>query len=155
MTTIVFNDRHKIIHDRTDISKIAPLTKKDYIPNGSTALLDTVGFAIEHISSIHKYAREEDRPELTIVTITTDGMENSSRKYCYGDIKKLIESKKELGWEFVFTAANIDVEQEATKMGIDTNMCMRYEQTSAGIAEDSAYLDDVIRILRRNSGAKF
>lgn len=155
VTTIVFNDKHKIIHDRTDISKIAPLTEKDYIPNGSTALLDTVGFAIEHISSIHKYAREEDRPELTIVTITTDGMENSSRKYSYGDIKKLIESKKELGWEFVFTAANIDVEQEATKMGIDTNMCMSFECSSAGFADDCNYLDDVIRILRRNSGAKF
>ena len=152
VTTILFNNRHRMVHDRTDIKNIRPMTDNDYQPSGATALLDAVGFAINHISNIHKYSRAEDVPFKTIFAITTDGMENASQQYDYSDIKKLIESKKELGWEFIFTAANIDVEQEGSKMGIEPMMCMEFEPTSAGIAEDNAYLDDVIKILRRNSG---
>ncbi len=151
VTTITFNNRYKIVHDRIDISNISSLTEKDYHTSGSTALLDTVGFAIEHISRIHKYARKDDIPEKTIFTITTDGMENASRKFRYADIKKLIESKKELGWDFVFTGANIDVEQEAEKMGIDACYAKSYVCNEKGLADNADYLDDVIRILRRNS----
>lgn len=151
VTTIIFNDRHKMIHDRHDIQNIRPLTENDYHTSGCTALLDAVGYAIEHISCIHKYARKEDVPAKTIFTITTDGMENASRKYSYADIKKLIESKKEIGWDFVFTGANIDVEQEASKMGIDPCYANSYVCDKKGLEDNSAYLDDVIRILRKNS----
>lgn len=149
VTTIVFNDRHKIIHDRTDIRETPLLTEKDYQTNGCTALLDSVGYAIEHISNIHKYSRIEDVPEKTIFTITTDGMENTSKKYSYADIKRLIENKKELGWDFVFSAANIDVEQEAAKIGIDSCYASSYICDEKGIEMNNTYLDSVIRTLRK------
>ena len=59
------------------------MTEKDYYVRGCTALLDAVGGAIHHIGNVHKYAREEDRPEKTLFVITTDGMENASRRYTY------------------------------------------------------------------------
>ncbi len=81
-----------------------------------------VGSAIHHIGNVHKYAREEDRPEKTLVVITTDGMENASRKYSYEKLKTMIERQKEkYGWEFIFLGANIDAVKEAARFDIDAN----------------------------------
>ena len=132
VTTICFNHNDRIVHDREDISKISKMTDTQYCPNGSTALYDAVGEAVNHISSIHKYAREEDRPEHTIFIITTDGMENASRKYSQADVKKLIEEKKELGWEFVFLGANIDAARSACDIGISKESAVDYVPDSFG-----------------------
>ena len=42
-----------------------------------------------------KYARNEDVPEHTLFVITTDGMENASRRYDSETVKKMIERQKE------------------------------------------------------------
>ena len=57
------------------------MTDRDYTVRGCTALLDAIGGAIHHIGNVHKYARLEDVPEHTMFVITTDGMENASRRY--------------------------------------------------------------------------
>ena len=81
VSTVLFDNETEVIHDRVDIKEIELLTDRDYYVRGCTALLDAVGGAIHHIGNVHKYAREEDRPEKTLFVITTDGMENASRKY--------------------------------------------------------------------------
>lgn len=69
--------------------------------------------------NVHKDAHEEDRPEQTLFVITTDGMENASRRYDYRDVKAMIERQKEKhGWEFLFLGANIDATKEASRFGI-------------------------------------
>ena len=95
VSTVLFDNERDVIHDRLDIQKIQPMTRKEYYVRGCTALLDAVGKAIHHIGNVHKYAREEDRPEKTLFVITTDGMENASREYSYNRLKKLIERQKE------------------------------------------------------------
>ena len=95
------------------------LTRKEYYVRGCTALLDAVGSAIHHIGNVHKYARDEDRPEKTLFVITTDGMENASRRYNYEKVKQLIQRQKDqYGWEFLFLGANIDAAREAARFGI-------------------------------------
>jgi hypothetical protein len=119
VTTVLFDTEFIYVHDRTDISKVKPLTEKDYVPRGCTALLDAVGMTIQHIAGIHKYARPEDVPSKTIFVITTDGMENASREFRYDTVKKLIEKEqKKYGWEFIFLGANIDAAATAGSMGI-------------------------------------
>ena len=81
VSTVLFDHETEVIHDRVDIRRIEPITRKEYYVRGSTALLDAVGGAIHHIGNVHKYARPEDRPEKTLFVITTDGMENASHKY--------------------------------------------------------------------------
>ena len=81
VTTVLFDDRAEVIHDRVPIEGVAPITRNDYYVRGCTALLDAVGTAIERIGTIHKYARREDVPERTLFIITTDGMENASRQF--------------------------------------------------------------------------
>ena len=81
ISTVLFDNESEVIHDRVPLSRIKPLTEKDYYVRGCTALLDAVGGAIHHIGNIHKYARKEDVPEKTLFVITTDGMENASHRY--------------------------------------------------------------------------
>lgn len=58
-------------------------------------LLDAMGGAIHHIGNVHKYAREDDRPEKTIFVITTDGQENASSEYSYEKIQQLVKRQTE------------------------------------------------------------
>ena len=109
VSTVLFDDECQVLHDRKKLEQIEPLTDKDYYVRGCTALLDAVGGAIHHVGNVHKYAREEDRPEKTLFIITTDGQENSSRRYTYEKVKHMVERQKEkFGWEFLFLGANID-----------------------------------------------
>ena len=133
VSTVLFDDRTEVIHDRVPIEKVDKITNKEYFVRGSTALLDAVGGAIKHIINIHKYAREEDRPDKTIFVITTDGMENASMNYNYKQVKKMIEKEqKEYGWEFIFIGANIDACAEAERFGIRRERAVNYIHDDRG-----------------------
>jgi len=133
VSTVLFSDESEVVHDRCQIEKIEPMTDRQYSVGGCTALLDTIGDSIKHIRNVHKYAREEDVPEKTIFVITTDGQENSSRKYDYNDVQKLINKQKEKsGWEFLFLGANIDAIKEASKIGICAERAVTYKCDSVG-----------------------
>ena len=135
VSTVLFDNSREVIHDRVDIAKIQPMTRDQYYVRGSTALLDAVGHAIHHIGNVHKYAREEDRPEKTLFVITTDGMENASRDYSYEKLKAKIERQKEkYGWEFLFLGANIDAAREAGRFGIDADHAANYHADTLGTA---------------------
>lgn len=133
VSVVLFSGSSKVLYDRTELSKIKPMTEAMYCPEGCTALLDAVGNAVNHIRTIHKYAREEDLPEKTVFVITTDGEENSSREFTYRKVKELIErQQKDCGWEFIFLGANIDAGEEAARIGIDPDQSVQYECDSAG-----------------------
>ena len=135
VSTVLFDNETQVIHDRLPLEKIRPLTRKEYYVRGSTALLDAVGGAIHHIGNVHKYAREEDRPEKTLFVITTDGMENASRKYTYDRVKMMIRRQQEkYGWEFIFLGANIDAAKEAARFGISQDRAANYHADSVGTA---------------------
>ena len=95
LTTVLFDDRVEILHDRMDLREVRNITREDYYVRGCTALLDAVGETVERIHTAQKYARPEDRPEKTVVVITTDGMENASRRYTYAEVKRMVERRRE------------------------------------------------------------
>ena len=135
VSTVLFDNHTEVIHDRVDIQRISPMTRKEYYVRGCTALLDAVGKSIRHIANVHKYAREEDRPEKTVFVITTDGMENASREYSYEKVRRMIEHEKEkYGWEFLFLGANIDAAKEAARFGITEDRAANYHADSQGTA---------------------
>ena len=133
ISTVLFDHETEVLHDRVPLDKIRPITEKEYFVRGSTALLDAVGGAIHHIGNVHKYARPEDVPEKTLFIITTDGMENSSTRYNYDRVKKMVERQKEkYHWEFIFLGANIDAAEVAGRFGVDKSRAVTYECDSAG-----------------------
>ncbi|MBR5231868.1 MAG: VWA domain-containing protein [Clostridia bacterium] len=150
VTTVLFNNRLVTVHDRVDLQQISPMTEKDYTVGGCTALLDAVGETVKHIADIHKYAREEDVPEHTLFVITTDGMENASRRYTAADVKKMIEEKKEKnGWEFIFFGANIDVVEAAEDIGIDADHAVEYISDPKGTRESFRMMCEAVTAARQ------
>ena len=132
VSTVLFDHESQVIHDRVPIAEVPELTDKEYFVRGNTALLDAMGDAIKHIRNIHKYARPEDVPAKTIFIITTDGEENSSTRYSYDDIKKLVEEQKTKGWDFVFMGANIDSFDVASHLGLSANRTVNYHNDARG-----------------------
>lgn len=133
VSTVLFDDRAEVLHDRLKVSDVQAITEKEYYVRGCTALLDAVGGAIHHIGNIHKYARPEDVPEHTLFVITTDGMENASRRYSVWRVKELIQRQKEkYGWEFLFLGANIDAVETAGNLGIAPDRAVNYHCDSQG-----------------------
>ena len=118
VSTVIFNTKNRVIHDRVPLEKVQPLSECDYTVGGCTALYDAVGASMRHISDIHRYARKEDVPEKTLFVIMTDGMENASRRFSRRDVKDMIERRQARGWEFLFLAANMDAACTASDIGI-------------------------------------
>ena len=149
VSTVLFDNYSEVLHDRVPVDKIQPMTDKDYFVRGSTALLDAIGDAIHHIGNVHKYARPEDRPAKTLFIITTDGMENASRRYTYEKVKAMIERQKEkYGWEFLFLGANIDAVTTASMFGIERDMAVNYNSDSEGTALNYEVLNETISHIR-------
>lgn len=134
VSTVLFDNESEVLHDRIDLADVPKMTDKEYFPRGCTALLDAVGGAIHHIENIHRYARKEDVPEHTLFCITTDGMENASRRYDLKKVRKMIEAKKESGWEFIFIGANIDAVSAAADIGISEDRAVNYTASACGTA---------------------
>ena len=133
VSTVLFDSASEVLHDRVKLSALKPMTEDDYTVRGCTALIDAIGGAIHHIGNIHKYARPEDIPAHTMFIITTDGMENASRKYSSDRVKAMIERQKEkYGWEFLFIGANIDAVETAEKYGISRDRAVNYNADKEG-----------------------
>ena len=154
VSTVLFDDHCEVLHDRLDIKTVVPMSDKEYFVRGCTALLDAVGGAIHHIGNIHKYAREEDRPEKTLFIITTDGMENASRRYNYDRVKMMIERQKEkYGWEFIFLGANIDAVEVADRFGISADRAANYHADSEGTQLNYTVLSETVSRMRQAPSA--
>ena len=133
VSTVLFSNTSKVIHDRVDLAKVEPMNRSQYRVGGCTALLDAIGGAIHHIGNVHKYARPEDVPEHTMFIITTDGMENASRRYTSEKVKEMIKRQEEkYGWEFLFVAANIDAVETAENIGIRREHAANYDASPMG-----------------------
>ena len=152
ISTVLFDDKIEVLHDRVRLDEIKPMTENDYYVRGCTALLDAVGGAIHHIGNVHKYARPEDVPEKTLFIITTDGYENASCRYTYEKVKHMIERQKEkFGWEFLFLGANIDAVDVAGRFGIQEDRAVNYHSDSEGTAVNFKALSKAVSRVRHCS----
>ena len=150
LSAVLFSNDSEVIYDRVDLRKVEPMTDRQYCVGGCTALLDAIGGAVHHIGNVHKYAREEDRPGKTIFVITTDGMENASRRYNYADVQKMVKHEQDkYGWEFLFLGANMDAISAARRFGIREDRAVRYECDGAGTALNFAVVGQTIAKARK------
>ena len=149
VSTVLFDNESTVIHDRVDLRKIEPMTDRQYRVGGCTALIDALGGAIHHIGNVHKYAREEDRPEHTVFVITTDGMENASHRYTSEEVKRMVRRQEEkYGWEFLFLGANIDAVETAAHYGIRHDRAVNYHSDAQGTALNYAAVGAAVARVR-------
>ena len=149
VTTILFDHEVQLLHDRFPLKAVAPLTEKDYYVRGCTALLDAIGYGMEKMVNIQRHLPEDERAEKVIFVITTDGLENASKRFGYEKIRRMIEREKEqYGWEFLFLGANIDAVETAGHFGIDADRAVNYHSDSEGTALNYEVLSETICAVR-------
>lgn len=125
VTTVLFDDKYEVLHNRVDVDNIKKLTNKEYYVRGCTALLDAIGKTIREM--------EDKNPNKVIFIITTDGYENASTKYNKSQIKELISVHKD--WKFMYIGANIDSYSEGRSLGIKDEFIANYKKTDRGISK--------------------
>ena len=127
VTSVLFDDRYELLHDRIRLAGVAPLTSESYFVRGNTALLDAIGRTIDKIGGVQQHTAPDEQAEKVLFVIITDGMENSSREYRYERVREMIERQKErYGWEFLFLGANIDAISVASRFGIAPDRAVTY-----------------------------
>ncbi len=132
LTTVLFDTSWKILHDGVDVYEVSPMTTKDYIAGGGTAMLDAIGDTINRVQDRHDELGSE-KPEKVLFVITTDGEENSSRKFTKAQIEKMIKHQTNgHNWEFMFLGANMDAVKEAASIGISYDRSISYDWTARG-----------------------
>lgn len=149
VSLVLFDDVSEVLYNRVPIHRVHSLTNKDYYARGCTALIDALGDAINHIGNVHKHSKEEDVPERTMFIITTDGLENASRKYCASKVKAMITRQREkYGWEFLFLGANIDAVETAKKYGILEDRAVQFNNDHEGVVLNYNTISQTVSVYR-------
>ena len=155
ITTVLFDDKYELLHDRINLRGIAPITDKEYFVRGNTALLDAVGKTINKIGNVQKHTGDNERAEHVMFVITTDGMENASREFSYEKIRQMIERQKsKYGWEFIFLGANIDAIATAERFGITKDRATNYNADSEGTMLNYQVISDTVSCFRASKAIK-
>ncbi|MCL2555636.1 MAG: VWA domain-containing protein [Firmicutes bacterium] len=155
LTTVLFDDKYDILHDRVDIKKVELLTDKEYFARGTTALLDAIGKTIVDIGKRLEAAKEKDRPKKVLFVITTDGHENASREYSAAKIKEMIQHQTDkYSWEFLFLGANIDAIGTARDLGIREENAVEFLCDSEGVELNYKVMAEQVASFRSSKKVK-
>lgn len=151
VTTVLFDHSYEVLHDRVALSRLNPMSHKDYYVRGSTALLDAIGLSLEKMIRVARYSNEDEKAEHVMFVITTDGMENASQEFTYSKIRRMIEHQKErYNWEFIFLGANMDAVETAQRFGIQKDRSATYRADSHGTKLNYNALSEAISRKRAN-----
>jgi uncharacterized protein YegL len=149
VTTVFFDDHIDIIHQRIDITKILPITNKEYFVRGSTALLDAMGKSVYELQEVHTQEGKTKDNSGAIFVIITDGCENASHNYSYAQIRELIQHKKtDDEWEFIYLGADLSKGEDADRMGFDRDRQANYDKARSMDAFGS--VSDSVRSYRNS-----
>lgn len=119
------------------VSELVEMTENDYVPAGNTPLLDAIGYGIDKVKDFHGDKLGDDNLKI-IVTIFTDGEENSSKKWTKNDIKKMVNHFQSDGkWTFTFVGCGSleNVSATSATLGVTANNTIAYAATSTGTAD--------------------
>lgn len=130
VSLVTFNDNVKTVYDCTPAAEVKELTARTYRPDCCTALYDAMGMSL---NALRTKVNVNDR---VLVTVVTDGCENSSHEFTGKAVKALVDELKSLGWVFAYVGANQDVEQVAASISITNTMV--FHTTSEGTMQMSA-----------------
>ena len=126
VSLVTFDTGHTNWHyDNASASNTKDLSWRAYNPGGGTPLYDAMGKAI---SKVNAQIEEGDH---VLVTIITDGEENSSEEWTLKMIRTMIEKLKKQNWTFTLIGTdNLDVESMAHSFAIDEHL--EFQQDEAG-----------------------
>lgn len=127
----------KSVFNRISVSEVKDLDENSYDPQGMTNLYDAIGGVMMQINSQLSANKKADRDSI-IITILTDGAENSSRTFDNSSIKQMVEKAEGKNWGFMFLGANINAFAAGSSLGFGVNNTMQYDTASMGNTMRSA-----------------
>ena len=149
LSLILFDHEYQIVHQAVDIQQVESLNQDTYVPRGSTALLDAVGKTIDAVGERLAATLESERPSQVIVSILTDGYENTSQTYSKPKVAEVIQHRTEkYNWTFEFQAANMDAFAAAKELSIAPDRVVQFEATGEGVREAFAQQSQRISAMR-------
>lgn len=129
LTLVLFDHEYLVPVDDTAIADVKDLTREDYVPRGSTALIDAVCRTLNERKGV------VGKKDKALVLVITDGWENASREYTSKDMTKLIHGLEKKGnWTFTYLGANQDAWAAAQSMGFQKGNVSGYSATAQGTA---------------------
>ena len=137
MTLVQFDsqDPQEVLVDALPIRTVKRLSSSTFVPRGSTPLFDALGQLLSNASfRAASRAKEGLRPEEQLVVLFTDGEENASTEFSLKAIRKLITTKEELGWGFLYLGANQDAFEAGGDLGISRGNISNFAADSVGSA---------------------
>lgn len=149
LTTVLFDDKYEVLHDRVDIRKLSPISEREYYVRGTTALIDAIGRSITKMLMDIKMSQEDEKPNKVIFVITTDGYENASCEYSIEEVRNLIENQKKEGWEFIFLGANIDAVKTAGDYGISSDRAANFNNDAKGVSLNYQTVSEAVAHFRK------
>jgi hypothetical protein len=158
VTTVLFDDEYEVLYERLPLDKVPAMDDDQYWVRGCTALLDAVGRTIAGETVERMKQGPNEKSDLVVVVIITDGLENASREYSRAQVCQMIQNQKRKGWEFIFLGANMDAVTEAGNLGIAPDRAVTYFNDAAGVeacyqAVDTAMSE--MRICSNEVGSKW
>lgn len=143
LSLILFDDKYDVVFDQMNLKDIPELTCNEYFPRGMTAMNDAIG------KTITQYIHNTPENTNTVMVILTDGAENASKEYNYDSVKKLITSAEDdYGWDVIFMASNIDVQQVSGMLGIKGGKFAAMAATTDGYETAIKTLNTVSKMSR-------
>lgn len=149
VTTVLFDDRYELLHNRLPLRDVAPISERDYFVRGNTALLDAIGRTIHQVAGAQRHAAPYQREGRVLFVITTDGHENASREFTHAQVRHMVEEqKRRYGWEFLFLGANIDAIASAARFGISEDRAANYHADGAGTRLNYEVVSQAVSCIR-------
>jgi hypothetical protein len=124
-------------HIGTEVQNLPDMVSTDYIPSGGTPLLDAIGYGVEKIKEFHGDELGDENLKI-IVTVFSDGEENSSTKWNHADIKKMIEHfESDNKWTFTFIGCGSfeNVSKTSSTFGVKSHNTVAYAATADGYTD--------------------
>lgn len=139
VTLVSFNSwAIKTVCDRVPVSQVRELGEDDFHPSCSTPLYDAMGQALTSLS------RNVGADDTVLVTVITDGEENSSREYNGNSIRRLVDELKDKGWVFTYIGANQDAGKVAASISINNSLNFH----ASGIGTKAMYDKERVSLMR-------
>jgi len=125
----LFDDKEDLKWRSVDINEITDFSESEFIPRGTTALLDALGFTLSYF--MEKKLLDPRAYDSCVIYVATDGLENASKEFTRNKIKKLIQTAQETyNITILYLGANQDAILEASNIGIGMDHAINYSENT-------------------------
>ena len=150
----LFDHEEKLLFRSIDLKDVRPIERRQYIPRGTTALLDALGNSLQYFMT--KKLQDSNAYGSCVIYVVTDGIENASKTYNAEKIKLLIaEAEKDYNIKIIYLAANQDAILEASKYGISTDSALNYSENSQNVESAHRSLASAVKRVRTGEYSGF